>query len=102
MSQTASIADRVDRVVQTVTAVDGVIGLHFGPGVPATHLPGRTVRGIRLGADRGEVHVVLQLREHLLDVAEQVQRVASAAAGVPVDVVVGDVAVVEQHDACGD
>ena len=98
MSQTSSIADRVDRVVQTVTAVDGVIGLHFGPGVPETHLPGRTVQGIRLGADRGEVHVVLQLRARLLDMAEQVRLAASAAAGVPVDVVVGDVAVVEQHD----
>ncbi|TVX95168.1 hypothetical protein FPV58_28770 [Mycolicibacterium porcinum] len=98
MSQTSSIADRVDRVVQTVTAVDGVIGLHFGPGVPETHLPGRTVPGIRLGADRGEVHVVLQLRARLLDMAEQVRLAASAAAGVPVDVVVGDVAVVEQHD----
>ncbi|CDP82206.1 MULTISPECIES: hypothetical protein [Mycolicibacterium] len=98
MSQTAPIADRVDRVVQAVAAIDGVIGLHFGPGVPATHLPGRTVRGIRLGADRGEVHVVLRLQEHLLDIAEQVQAAASVAAGVPVDVVVGDVAVVEQHD----
>jgi hypothetical protein len=98
MSQPSSTAERVDRVVQAVTAVDGVIGLHFGPGVPETHLPGRTVRGIRLGTDRGEVHVVLQLRAHLLGIAEKVQLAASAAAGVPVDVVVGDVAVAQAHD----
>ncbi|BBX31872.1 hypothetical protein MMAG44476_18887 [Mycolicibacterium mageritense DSM 44476 = CIP 104973] len=98
MSQTSSTADLVDRVVQAVTAVDGVVGLHFGPGVPETHLPGRTVRGIRLGTDRGEVHVVLQLRPHLLGIAEEVRLAANAAAGFPVDVVVGDVAVAPAHD----
>ncbi len=88
-------AQRVDRVVAAVTAVDGVIGLHTGPGVPATHLPGRTVRGVRLGSDGGQVHVVLELRGALLDTAERVRLAATAAAAVPIDVVVGDVAAPE-------
>ncbi|MCV7288442.1 hypothetical protein H7J87_24255 [Mycolicibacterium wolinskyi] len=94
MSTASPAAERVDRVVEAVTAVDGVIGLHFGPGVPETHLPGRTVRGIRLGADRGQVHVVLELRAGLLDTADRVRDAASTAARVPVDVVVGDVTAV--------
>lgn len=88
----ARAAERVDRVVAAVTAVDGVVGLHSGPGVPATHLPGRTVAGVRLGHQNGKVHVVLELRGPLLATAEKVRAAASAAAGVPVDVVVGDVA----------
>lgn len=95
MSGPSSATERVDGVVEAITAVDGVIGLHFGPGVPETHLPGRTVRGIRLGAERGQVHVVLQMRAGLLDTAERVRHAASAAAQIPVDVVVGDVAVTE-------
>ncbi|MGW0163129.1 hypothetical protein ACWDUN_27800 [Mycobacterium sp. NPDC003323] len=83
--------ERVDRVVAAVAAVEGVIGLHSGPGVPATYLPGRTVGGIRLGETEGKVHVVLELRGALLGTVERVQRAASTAAGVPVDVVVGDV-----------
>ncbi|MGV9796478.1 hypothetical protein ACWDTP_00305 [Mycobacterium sp. NPDC003449] len=87
-------ADRVDRVVAAVTAVDGVVGLQSaGLGVPATHLPGRTVRGVRLGPDRGQVQVVLELRAGLRDVADRVRQAASVAAGVPVDVIVSDVAV---------
>lgn len=86
-----SAADRVDRVVAAVTAVDGVIGLHSGPGVAATHLPGRTVAGVRLGNEGAVVHVVLALHKPLLATAEQVRAAASAAAGIPVDVVIGDV-----------
>lgn len=84
--------ERIDRVVAAVTAVDGVVGLHSGPGVPTTYLPGRTVGGIRLGKDGGKVHVVLELRGSLLDAAARVQQAATAAAGHPVEVVVGDVA----------
>lgn len=94
MSGASSAAERVDRVVEAVTAVDGVIGLHAGPGVPETHLPGRTVRGIRLGPERGQIHVVLELRACLLDTAERVRDAASTAARIPVDVVVGDVTAV--------
>ncbi|WP_458320005.1 hypothetical protein [Mycolicibacterium brisbanense] len=89
-----TIGDRVDRVVAAVTAVDGVVGLHSGLGVPATYLPGRTIGGVRLNSDGGQVHVVLELRGVLLETAEKVRQAATSAAGVPVDVVVGDVVAV--------
>jgi len=85
-------SERIDRVIAAVSAVDGVIGLHAGPGVPATYLPGRIVGGLRLNDTGGKVHVVLELRSPLLETAERVRDAASTAAGVPVDVVVGDVA----------
>lgn len=88
-------AARVDGVVAAVTAVDGVVGLHAGgPGAPATHLPGRTVRGVRLDDDGGQLSVVLEFRRDidLVDLADRVRAVASDAAGVPVDVVVSDIA----------
>ncbi|MEN4478313.1 hypothetical protein [Mycolicibacterium cosmeticum] len=84
---------RVDRVVAAVAAVEGVIGLHSGPGVPSTHLAGRTVTGLRLGPHSGKVHVVVRLGDSLLATAEHVRAVATDAAGIPVDVVVGDVTV---------
>lgn len=89
-------AERVDDLVAAVTAVDGVVGVHAGgPGSPATHLPGRTVRGVRLDDDGGLVCVVLEFRRDLdlVDLADRVRRVATDAAGVPVDVVVSDIAV---------
>lgn len=89
-----TIGDRVDRVVAAVTAVDGVVGLHSGLGVPATYLPGRTIGGVRLNSDGGQVHVVLELRGVLLETAEKVRKAATSVAGVPVDVVVGDVVAV--------
>lgn len=88
-------SERIDRVIAAVCAVDGVIGLHSAPGVPTTYLPGRIVGGVRLNDSGGKVHVVLELRSALLQTAEQVQQAASVAAGVPVDVVVGDVAAPE-------
>ncbi|MFT9627033.1 hypothetical protein [Mycobacteroides abscessus] len=93
---TDATGERVDRVVAAVTAIDGVIGLYSGGlGVAAPHVPGRTGGGVRLGAEGGEVHVVLDLRSGLLDVAARVRQAASEAAGVPVVVVVDDVAVAE-------
>jgi hypothetical protein len=88
-------SERVDRVVAAVNAVDGVVGLHSGPGVPTTYLPGRIVGGVRLDGTGGKVHVVLELQGALLETAERVRQAASTAAGVPVDVIVGDVAAPE-------
>lgn len=88
-------SERIDRVIAAISAVDGVIGLHSGPGVPTTYLPGRIVGGVRLDGAGGKVHVVLELRSPLLETAERVRHAASTAAGVPVDVVVGDVSVPE-------
>ncbi|MET9326274.1 hypothetical protein [Tsukamurella sp. NPDC003166] len=92
----AARAARVDGVVAAVTAIDGVVGVHAGgPGGPATHLPGRTVRGVRIDDDGGQVSVVLEFRRDLdlVDLADRVRAAASDAAGVPVDVVISDIAV---------
>ena len=98
MSQSA--AEQVDRLVAAVTAIDGVVGLYpGGAGAPATHLPGRTIRGVRLGREGGQIQVVLELRERLIDLADHVRDVASDVAGVPVDVVVGDVALQDSAPA---
>lgn len=60
------VAEKVDRLIAAITAIDGVVGLYSGDVAgPATHLPGRTVRGVRLGPKSGQVHVVLELREGL-------------------------------------
>ncbi|MCX2715470.1 hypothetical protein [Mycolicibacterium sp. J2] len=91
-------AARLDRVVAAVTAVQGVVGLHSGLGVPSTHLPGRTVTGLRLGPQSGAVHVVVRLGDSLLATAEHVRAAATEAAGIPVDVVIGDVAVPEPQN----
>lgn len=93
---TGERAALIDGVVAAVTAVDGVAGVHAGgPGSPATHLPGRTVRGVRLDANGGQVAVVLEFRRDtdLVDLADRVRRAATAAAGVPIEVVVSDIAV---------
>ncbi|TWS20674.1 hypothetical protein FK529_04860 [Tsukamurella asaccharolytica] len=89
-------ADIVDRVVDAVTSVDGVAGIHAGgPGSPATYLPGRTVSGVRITDEGGQVDVVLELRRgtDLLDLADRVRQAATDAAGVPIDLVVSDIAV---------
>lgn len=95
-------AERVDRIVSAVTAIDGVARLHEGgPGSPATYLPGRTVRGVRVDDDAGQVAVVLEFRRNtdLIDLADRVRRAATDAAGVPVDIVVSDIAVSDHPDA---
>ncbi|WP_019202844.1 hypothetical protein [Tsukamurella sp. 1534] len=88
-------APLVDRVVDAVTAIDGVAGLYAGgAGSPATYLPGRSVRGIRIGDDGGVVHVVAEARggRPLTRTAERVRDIATEAAGVPMNVVIADVA----------
>lgn len=92
---TDATGERVDRVVAAVTAIDGVIGLYSGAS-GRRHAPARADGAWRAaGAEGGEVHVVLDLRSGLLDVAARVRQAASEAAGVPVVVVVDDVAVAE-------
>jgi hypothetical protein len=97
----AEAGQRVTAVLDAVLAVDDVVGLHrsaFAP--PTTHLPGRTVRGLRIEPDRGEVHVVVRLHPgiRLGAVAARVREAATAVTGVPFDVVVGDVVTAESAD----
>jgi hypothetical protein len=91
--------DTIDGIASAVLAVPGVTRLHPGLfGEVATHLPGRRVAGIRLTDDRAEVHVAIRVDwsdlqgGSVLDIAERARRAATAVAGVPVDVIVEDLA----------
>jgi len=97
-----------ERIAAAVAAVPGVARLHGGEfGEIATYLPGRRVAGIRLTADRCEVHVVVQMHadphidgaassgESALDMAERIRLAASAIVDLPVDVVIEDLTIQE-------
>ncbi|MFC4071786.1 hypothetical protein [Actinoplanes subglobosus] len=94
-------ADRIiDPVGQTaedvavlVRGVPGVQRLHGGLfGEVATYLPGRRVSGIRIAADRVEVHVVLDANVPIRMTAERIHALVHAATRLPVHVVVEDIA----------
>ena len=85
--------ERADAVRAAVLAAPGVVDLHPGRfGTVATYLPGRRVTGVRLGADGAEVHVVVALGADLRATADAVHAAASAVLGVPVHVVLADLA----------
>ncbi|MBA8825723.1 trehalose utilization protein [Saccharopolyspora lacisalsi] len=98
-----SAADLADRVAEVVLEHPCVVRLHGGEfGTISTHLPGRTVTGVRVGeADEPiEVAVVLRLRHPLPDVVTELRERVTTIAAVPVDVTVGDV-VDEQRNEPG-
>ncbi|MGN6523304.1 MAG: hypothetical protein ACTHMZ_08920, partial [Actinomycetes bacterium] len=69
-----------DAVAAAVLLVPGVAGLHPGAfGEAATHLPGRTVRGVQLRSGSTTVHVVLEWGAPAQTTAE---RVREAVAGL--------------------
>lgn len=81
------------RVADAVLAVPGVIGLDGGLfGEVATYLPGERVSGVQLSDDEGSVHIVVDLRHDLREVAAQVADVAFGLCDVPFSVTVEDVA----------
>jgi len=83
--------DDAERIAAAVTAVKGVAGLHAGMfGEVATYLPGRRVSGIRIGADRVDVHVSLALDAPVRSTATAIQRAVAEIADLPVDVTVED------------
>ncbi|ADG80636.1 Response regulator receiver protein OS=Tsukamurella paurometabola (strain ATCC 8368 / DSM /CCUG 35730 / CIP 100753 / JCM 10117 / KCTC 9821 / NBRC 16120/ NCIMB 702349 / NCTC 13040) OX=521096 GN=Tpau_4066 PE=4 SV=1 [Tsukamurella paurometabola] len=87
-------AELVDRIVAAVTAVDGVAGLYAGAaGSAATYLPGRTVPGVRVDDEAGQVNLIVEFGEDtdIVAVADRARQAASDAAGVPIDVTVSDI-----------
>ncbi len=83
--------DDAERIAAVVTAVEGVVGLHGGMfGEVATYLPGRRVPGIRVGADRVDVHVSLALDAPVRQTATAIQRAVAGLTALPVDVTVED------------
>lgn len=86
--------ERADVVDAAVRAVPGVADLHPGTfGEVGTYLPGRRVHGVRLLADRCEIHVVLAWGSRAQDTAAAVREaVARAGVTIPVDVTIADIA----------
>lgn len=81
-----------DVIVVMVTTVPGVAAMHSGRfGEVATYLPGRRVAGVRVRADRVEVHVTVTWGADLLTTADAIRAVAEPVAGRPVHVVIQDV-----------
>lgn len=86
------------QVADAALAVDGVLDLHGGMfGEVATYAPGAKITGVRIDADRGEVHLVTDLTRNLRTVAEEVRGEAERIAGVPFVVTVEDVRIDEPH-----
>lgn len=87
----AASEDETERIAAVVTAVQGVAGLHAGMfGEVATYLPGRRVSGIRIAADRVDVHVSLALDAPVRTTATAIQRAVAELTDLPVDVTIED------------
>lgn len=95
-AETAALVEGidVDAVAAAVRSCPAVDDLDSGlPGGAVTYLPGRRVPGIRIGADRIEVHVRAVWNQPVGRVADQIrQSLASLAGGRPVDVTLTDIA----------
>lgn len=85
------VLEDAERIAAVVTAVEGVAGLHAGMfGEVATYLPGRRVSGVRIAADRVDVHVSLVLGVPVRPTATAIQRAVAELIQLPVDVTIED------------
>ncbi len=82
----------VDDVAAAVRTVDGVIALHGGLfGENATYVPGRRVRGIRIGENATDMHLTLAYGRPIAPTVRQVRAAVAAEVTGPVNVTVEDV-----------
>lgn len=83
-----------DRIADAVTALPAVARLHGGRfGEVATYLPGRRVTGVQVGEERIAIHVVGRLGVPVPRLVAGIRAaVAPLVRGLPVDVVVEDLA----------
>lgn len=89
---TAPRVELVDQVAAAVLAVPGVAALHGGTfGEAATYLPGRRVRGVRLGEDGTDIHLALVFGTPVQAVAENVRAAVAGLVTAPVHVTVEDI-----------
>lgn len=90
---TATELSLADRLASAVVSCHDVVGLSEGAfGEVATHLAGRRIRGVRLGQDLVEVHVIARWGTPLPEVAEQVRTACQPLAeGRQVNVSIDDV-----------
>lgn len=80
------------RVACAVRAVPGVVDLDGGQfGEIATYLTSERVGGVQLADESGSVHIVVDLRHDLRQVAAEAAAVAAELTGFPVSVTVEDV-----------
>lgn len=85
--------DATELLQAVVEAVPGVVSLYGGSfGEIATYLPGRRVSGIRRSDDGTEIHVVVQERTDLWQVARAVHRAAAGVVPGRVHVYIDDLA----------
>lgn len=97
--QSGSTTDLADRIATLALATPGVAGLYGGAfGEVGTYLPGRRVAGVRLTAERCEVHVAVLPHTAPREVADGVRRAVHPLVERPVDVHVEDVAEAPEHD----
>ncbi len=83
----------VDDVAAAVLTVDGVIALHGGLfGENATYVPGRRVRGIRIGENATGIHLTATYGAAIPITAQQVRHAVAAVIPGPVNVTVEDLA----------
>lgn len=93
VTSVTSTDEIADSVRAAVLALPGVADLHTGAfGEVATYLPGRRVEGVRVRADRTEVHIVVEWGASALEVADAVRAAATAITHTVVDVHVQDFA----------
>lgn len=89
---TAPRVELVDQVAVAVLGVAGVAALHGGTfGEAATYLPGRRVRGIRLGEDATDIHLTLTFGTPVGVVAGNVRAAVAGLVAGPVHVTVEDI-----------
>nr|WP_296780117.1 hypothetical protein [Rhodococcus sp. (in: high G+C Gram-positive bacteria)] len=85
-------ADLADDVAAATLSVSGVAALHGGEfGEIATYLPGRKVLGVRIDAERCDVHISARYPSDVNGVARGVHASVSPLVPVPVSVTVEDV-----------
>lgn len=95
MDRSSDVLESIDAqaVAERAAKCRSVARLSGGQfGEVATYLPGRRVRGVRLGEGHVEVHVVACWGARVADVAAEVRAAVSPmVAGLPIDVHVDDV-----------
>ena len=84
----------VDAVAEAVDACPAVVRRSGGAGTEvATYLRGRRVEGVRTSEGRLEVHIVAAAGTPLRQLADEIRAaLGGVAPGVPVDVVIADLA----------
>lgn len=102
---TADPPTLAERVAAAVRAQPGVAALHGGTfGDVATHLPGRRLVGVRIGAadEPVELAVVLRLDRPIPERVRALRQLVSGlCAGAPVDITVADVQVGDETEVAG-